>query len=91
MKAVRLNHETLDKVAREITPVTMETIRQFYDAIAPHEEIEIYIIVPRLEGTQTTPLRINTGETFFSKFILVTTEGDWNNYPNDWFEIRLKE
>lgn len=89
MKAIQVNGTTFPKLEAEVRPIAMETIRQYYDALSSSDE-EMFVIVEELEGFQSTPCRVCAGEDFFKNYILMTTQGDWRMFPNDWFEVRDK-
>ena len=51
----------------------------------------MFVIVDELEGSQSNRPRVCSGPDFFSNYILMTTQGDWIMFPDEWFEVKPKE
>lgn len=91
MKAIQVNPETFPKIEHLFPPNIVDVIRSRYDAIRDHEYEEMYLWTGVSDVSSFLAWATISTESLFSNFILETGKGDWSNYPNDWFEVRLRK
>ncbi len=85
MKAIQVNRNTLSKISEEILPSEMTFVGRSHNAMRQDEEI--YVVVDELTGNSRSSCVMIDGIRFYSEYILIIGKGNWNEFPDDWFEV----
>jgi hypothetical protein len=88
MRAISITKENLEKIKNDISDEEWIRFERWYSTLTldPSGQHQALYLVSSGDCDRFFH-HIMMEDRFFSDFILVTSEGGWSNYPNDWFEI----
>lgn len=85
-KVILVTPDTLRKIEEEIPPLAMETVRHYYHAKTMVTGIQIYLLVPRLEGKRNSLSELTSWQALTENYVF-SASGE-NGTVNEWFDIK---